>query len=93
MGIQRKRALTYVADTGKKFDVSKMSASHLLNVITHHLKQVDTLDFVMQFVNPPHHLLARKGDLLDTIRDLTEELAKRDPAGDIMTNDHDDWED
>lgn len=79
MAIKRKSSATYVADTGKEFETTEMADSHLLNVIVHHMKQIETLEFIERFVTPPHHLKKRRELLLETVQILTEELATRDP--------------
>jgi hypothetical protein len=94
MGIKRKKSATYVADTGKEFELEDMTASHLLNVICHHLKQMEALEFVMQFANPPHHLIKRKEYLRETVQALSEELQTRDPDEDhTVGRDTSKWED
>jgi hypothetical protein len=85
MAIKRIRTATYVADTGKEFEVTEMTASHLLNAIGHHLKQIESLDFIERYASPPHHLLKRKEGLLETIQILAEELQTRSPD---MDDDH-----
>jgi hypothetical protein len=82
MGIKRKKSATYQADTGKEFEVSDMASSHILNVIGHHMRQVETLDFIERYASPPHHLGSRKELLLETITILAEELQTRDPNND-----------
>jgi hypothetical protein len=79
MAIKRIRTATYVADTGKEFEVTEMTDSHLLNAIGHHLKQIESLAAVDKYTNPPHHLLKRKAGLEQTVIILTEELQTRDP--------------
>lgn len=79
MAIKRKASATYIADTGKEFEVSEMADSHLLNVIVHHHRQVQALEFIDRYTSPPHHLKKRKDQLLETIQILTAELQTRDP--------------
>lgn len=98
MGIKRKASATYIADTGKEFETTEMSDSHLLNTIGHHLKQLETLEFIERYVTPPHHLKKRRQALEETIQILTEELATRDPEteeqrrGEIVNRNSKKWE-
>lgn len=79
MAIKRKASATYVADTGKEYEVAEMADSHLLNTIAHHIKQIEALARCEAYVHPPHHLKKRRELLEETVQILTEELAKRDP--------------
>jgi hypothetical protein len=79
MAIRRKRVATYIADTGKEFELADMSDSHLLNAICHHLKQIEALEHCERYASPPHHLRKRRGALQQTVAVLVEELQTRDP--------------
>jgi hypothetical protein len=79
MAIKRKASATYIADTGKEFEVSDMTDSHLLNAICHHLKQIDGLEVCEKYASPPHHLIKRRELLQQTVQILAEELQTRDP--------------
>jgi hypothetical protein len=84
MGIKRKRSETYVADTGKEFELEDMSPSHLTNVITHHHRQLEALTSVYNCTPEDQRgfLLARMTALSETINTLAGELATRDPDKD-----------
>lgn len=81
MAIKRKASATYIADTGKEFEVSEMADSHLLNVIAHHQKQVEALAVVYNRLQDTQrgYLTKRLETLAETINILGIELANRDP--------------
>ena len=69
-----------------------MQSSHLLNAINHHLKQVETINYVgREFGFTGTYLQQRKVDLQDTIRILATELASRPVEEDFdeVFHDHD----
>lgn len=71
----------YVSDRGQEFELSEMTASHLINAIAHHMKQVDVVDSCLSVFN--NDLLRRRlNNLNDTISTLKLELSKRDPDED-----------
>lgn len=81
MGIKNVRTATYVADTGKEFNLSEMTSSHLLNAIRHHQGQLEVVLRCPGGENFPF-LTKRETGLRDTITVLYEELASRDPDKD-----------
>jgi len=84
MGIKNVRTATYIADTGKEYQLDEMASSHILNVIAHHQKQVYALNQFPLLTNLPEqeNIDARKANLLDTINELYRELATRHPDKD-----------
>jgi hypothetical protein len=81
MGIKNVRTATYVADTGKEFQLGDMTASHLLNAIRHHQGQLEVVLRCPGGENFPF-LTKRESELRDTITVLYEELCSRDPDKD-----------
>lgn len=81
MGIKNVRTATYVADTGKEFQLADMSSSHILNVIAHHSKQLEVLVNCPGLGSLPF-MVQREQDMRNTIAELYTELAKRDPSKD-----------
>jgi hypothetical protein len=81
MGIKNVRTATYVADTGKEFQLGDMSSSHLLNAIRHHQGQLEVILRCPGAENFPF-LTKRETGLRDTITVLYSELAARDPDKD-----------
>jgi hypothetical protein len=81
MGIKNVRTATYIADTGKEYQLDEMTSSHILNVIAHHQKQLEAMGLCPGFENFPF-LIARDRGLRDTITVLYSELAARDPDKD-----------
>jgi len=84
MGIKNVRTATYVADTGKEFNLSDMTSSHLLNAIRHHQGQLEVLLKIPKLTNLPEqeNIDTRISRMQETIDVLYQELTSRDPAKD-----------
>ena len=87
MGIKNVRTATYVADTGKEFDLREMTSSHILNVIRHHQEQLGVILRCPGGENFPF-LTKRETGLRETITILYSELAARDPDKDEEEDNH-----
>jgi len=83
MAIRKVSKVTYITDTGRELEVTEMTASHLMNAIAHHEKQIDA---IAPYTQTSEFIRKRVDHLNDTILQLAAELSNRDPATD------DEWE-
>lgn len=80
----RPRKIVYVTDRGHEFVVAEMTATHLVNTLTHIRRQIETIADIPQYLSyiDATHLSARVKMLEESYIVLVEELASRDPAKD-----------
>ena len=87
----RKSKVTYVTDTGKEMEVDAMTASHLMNAIAHHQKQMKAVREAFpesEMVSVlPDNIRARLDNLEETVILLAEELERRHPNDDDQFRD------
>lgn len=89
----------YVSDRGEEFTISEMKTSHIINVLAHHVRQVVTLQKIVeafkherpQFAGGFQPHLREINDMIDM---LSNELIIREPGSDhrrrdTHRNDHD----
>jgi hypothetical protein len=67
----------YVSDRGEEFEVGHMETSHLLNVIAHHKRQLETLEWIKESYEFQGTLKKQIKRLEDTLELLVEELVTR----------------
>jgi hypothetical protein len=67
--------VVYISDRGDPFEVASMETSHLMNVIGHHLHQIETLSKL----KPCSNILNRRQVLNQVIQVLSSELETREP--------------
>lgn len=84
MGVVRSDTL-YRTDTGRVMTVSNMEASHLMNAIAHHQKQLGVCEDILSRARS-QELVERAQSLRETILTLSNELLHRDPTVDTTLN-------
>lgn len=78
MAIKRREIVTYRDDRGCEHDISAMETSHIINVIRHHMAQVDVLRRVVDRA-PDGFLKDWINSIEESVTLLTIELSKRNP--------------
>ena len=85
MGLFNRKPV-YISDRGDTYTVEEMEASHLLNAINHHRKQIDTIDWILEQTTRDSErdqmLHLRRISLFNTVEALVKELRTRDPDKD-----------
>ena len=69
----------YVSNRGEAYDIEDMESSHILNVITLHKKQLETLNWIIDQYDSEsmESILKQVSQIEETILELIEELASR----------------
>jgi hypothetical protein len=80
MAIKRREIVTYRDDRGCDHDLAEMDTTHIINVIRHHLGQVEALRRVSDRVPQDSFMGAWINGIEESITLLALELAGRNPA-------------